>query len=165
MANRHTMMGDLDCSILYHLCKNSRASTTEIAQKLGVRIFDDAQSNQPTERIMNHRAVQSSSIRWLSGRTSTGINIESAKIAVINQLQKIDDVVEVYELLELRPVHALMCLQVYVRLIPSASTILQAWHMQSTANLRSTGERRCVQAISTTSLWLSEPSVPPIRFA
>ena len=29
-------MDDLDCSILCHLCKNIRVSTTEIAQKLGV---------------------------------------------------------------------------------------------------------------------------------
>ncbi|PXF60890.1 MAG: hypothetical protein C4B59_06895 [Candidatus Methanogaster sp.] len=35
MANQHAMMDDLDCSILCHLCKNSRASTTAIAQKLG----------------------------------------------------------------------------------------------------------------------------------
>jgi hypothetical protein len=47
----------------------------------------------------------------------------------------------------------------------SPSAILQARYMQSTANLRSTGERRCAQAIRTASLWLSEPSVPPLWFA
>jgi Lrp/AsnC family transcriptional regulator for asnA, asnC and gidA len=98
------MMDDLDCSILCHLCKNSRASTTEIAQKLGVapstvhKRINRLKESGIIERftvILDPAAVGQNVTAYI------GINIESTKrIAVINQLQKIDDVVEVYELLE-----------------------------------------------------------------
>lgn len=98
------MMDNLDCSILCHLCKNSRASTTEIAQKLGVapstvhNRINRLKESGIIERftiILDPAAVGQNVTAYI------GINIESTKrIAVINQLQKIDDVVEVYELLE-----------------------------------------------------------------
>ena len=97
-------MDNLDCSILCHLCKNSRASTTEIAQKLGVapstvhNRINRLKESGIIERftiILDPAAVGQNVTAYI------GINIESTKrIAVINQLQKIDDVVEVYELLE-----------------------------------------------------------------
>ena len=97
-------MDDLDCSILCHLCKNSRASTTEIAQKLGVapstvhNRINRLKESGIIERftiILDPAAVGQNVTAYI------GINIESAKrIAVINQLRKIEDVLEVYELLE-----------------------------------------------------------------
>ena len=97
-------MDNLDCSILCHLCKNSRASTTEIAQKLGVapstvhNRINRLKESGIIERftiILDPAAVGQNVTAYI------GINIESAKrIAVINQLRKIEDVLEVYELLE-----------------------------------------------------------------
>jgi len=104
MANHHIMMDNLDCSILCHLCKNSRASTTEIAQKLGVapstvhNRINRLKESGIIERftiILDPAAVGQNVTAYI------GINIESAKrIAVINQLKNIEDVLEVYELLE-----------------------------------------------------------------
>jgi len=97
-------MDNLDCSILCHLCKNSRASTTEIAQKLGVapstvhNRINRLKESGIIERftiILDPAAVGQNVTAYI------GINIESAKrIAVINQLKNIEDVLEVYELLE-----------------------------------------------------------------
>jgi len=104
MANHPIMMDNLDCSILCHLCKNSRASTTEIAQKLGVapstvhNRINRLKESGIIERftiILDPAAVGQNVTAYI------GINIESAKrIAVINQLKNIEDVLEVYELLE-----------------------------------------------------------------
>ncbi len=97
-------MDDLDCSILCHLCKNSRVSTTEIAQKLGVApstVHNRINRLKESGIIEQFTAILDPAAVGQNVTAYIGINIESAKrIAVINQLQKIDDVVEVYELLE-----------------------------------------------------------------
>jgi len=97
-------MDDLDCSILCHLCENSRASSTEIAKKLGVApstVHNRINRLKGSGIIERFTVVLDPAVVGQNVTAYIGINIESAKrIAVINQLKKIEDVLEVYELLE-----------------------------------------------------------------
>lgn len=97
-------MDDLDLSILYHLCNNSRASSTEVAKELGVA---PSTVHNRINRLRESRLIEQFTVVLdpaMIGQNVTayiGINIESSRrIAIINQLQKIGDVLEIYELLE-----------------------------------------------------------------
>jgi len=97
-------MDDLDRSILWHLCTNSRASSTEIAKKLGVApstVHNRINRLKESGVIEQFTVILDPAIVGQNVTAYIGINIESAKrIAIINQLQKIEDVLEIYELLE-----------------------------------------------------------------
>jgi Lrp/AsnC family transcriptional regulator for asnA, asnC and gidA len=97
-------MDDLDLSILWHLCDNSRASSTEIAKAVGVA---PSTVHNRINRLKESRTIERFTVildPGMVGQNVTayiGINIESAKrIAIINQLRKIEEVLEIYELLE-----------------------------------------------------------------
>ncbi|MCK5661026.1 MAG: Lrp/AsnC family transcriptional regulator [Methanosarcinales archaeon] len=97
-------MDDIDIAILKHLCRDCRTHNTEIAKELGIapstvhkRINHLVQSNV-VERFV---AVLDPSKLGHTLTTYIGINIEpSKKIAIINRLERIPDVLEIYELLE-----------------------------------------------------------------
>jgi DNA-binding Lrp family transcriptional regulator len=97
-------MDDLDLSILWHLCDNSRASSTEIAKAVGVA---PSTVHNRINRLKESRIIERFTVildPGMVGQNVTayiGINIESAKrIAIINHLKKIEEVLEIYELLE-----------------------------------------------------------------
>ena len=104
MTDHYRPMDDLDCSILGHLCENSRASSTGIAQKLGVApstVHNRINRLEESGIIERFTVVLDPATVGQNITAYIGINIEPAKrIAVINQLKRIDDVFEVYELLE-----------------------------------------------------------------
>jgi|GEM_PF-128579 len=104
MIRHYTLMDDLDCSILWHLCENGRASTTEVAKELGVA---PSTVHNRINRLKEAGVIERFTVILdpaTVGQTVTayiGINIESERrIAIIDRLQKIEDVCEIYELLE-----------------------------------------------------------------
>ena len=97
-------MDDLDLSILWHLSGNSRASSTEIAKALGVA---PSTVHNRINRLKESRIIERFTVILdpaMVGQNVTayiGINIESTKrIAIISRLRKIEEVLEIYELLE-----------------------------------------------------------------
>ena len=97
-------MDDLDLSILWHLCENSRASTTEIAKATGVA---PSTVHNRINRLKESGIIERFTVILDPGMVEQnvtayiGINIESVRrIAIINQLRKIEEVLEIYELLE-----------------------------------------------------------------
>ena len=97
-------MDDLDLSILWHLCENSRASTTEIAKAAGVA---PSTVHNRINRLKESGIIERFTVILDPGMVEQnvtayiGINIESVRrIAIINQLRKIEEVLEIYELLE-----------------------------------------------------------------
>ena len=97
-------MDDLDLSILWHLCENSRASSTEIAKAVGVA---PSTVHNRINRLKESGIIERFTVILDPGMVEQnvtayiGINIESVRrIAIINQLRKIEEVLEIYELLE-----------------------------------------------------------------
>ncbi|MCK4458971.1 MAG: Lrp/AsnC family transcriptional regulator [Methanosarcinales archaeon] len=97
-------MDDLDLSILWHLGDNSRASTTEIAKAVGVA---PSTVHNRINRLKESGIIERFTVILDPGMVEQnvtayiGINIESVRrIAIINQLRKIEEVLEIYELLE-----------------------------------------------------------------
>jgi len=97
-------MDKTDIAILKHLCRDCRTHNTKIAKDLGIapstvykRITHLVQNNV-IERFV---AVLNPEKLGHAITTYIGINIEpSKKIAIINRLELIPDVLEIYELLE-----------------------------------------------------------------
>lgn len=99
-----TDMDETDIAILKHLCRDCRIHNTEIAKELGI-------APSTVHKRINHLVQNNVVERFVAvldpvklGHTLTtyiGINIEpSKKIAIINRLELIPDVLEIYELLE-----------------------------------------------------------------
>ena len=63
MTDHYRPIDDLDCSILCHLCENSRASSIEIAKKLGVAL--STVINHWIFRQCRAQAIRTASL-WLS---------------------------------------------------------------------------------------------------
>jgi len=104
MITHYTLMDDFDCSILRNLCHNGRASTTEIAKGLGVA---PSTVHNRINRLRESGVIERFTVILDPARIGQdvtayiGINIESSRrIAIINQLKRIEDIHEVYELLE-----------------------------------------------------------------
>jgi len=97
-------MDDLDFAILEHLTHNSRIHSTEIASNLGLAT---STVHKRIEKLQSSGVVKQFTILidpmsvGLNVTTYIGLRIEQSKrISVINKLKNINDVFEIYELLE-----------------------------------------------------------------
>ncbi len=97
-------MDNIDLAILGYLCDNSRIHSTEIAA--GIELSTST-VHKRIEKMRENGIIRDFTIKVdtdMIGQNVTtfiGINIEQSKrINIINKLKKIDDVLEIYELLE-----------------------------------------------------------------
>lgn len=97
-------MDEIDFAILEHLTNNCRMHSTEIANKLGVAT---STVHKRIEKLRNSEVIKGFTIMidppsvGLTITTYIGINIEPSKrISIINKLKNIDDILDIYELLE-----------------------------------------------------------------
>jgi len=97
-------MDSADLEILKLLSQNSRMHSTEIAQKLGLATSTVHKRINLLEKsgvIERFTIVMDPSNVGMNITTYIGINIDQSKrINIINKLKNIDDVIEIYELLE-----------------------------------------------------------------
>lgn len=97
-------MDELDIAILKNLSTNGRMHSTELAKTLGVAtstIHKRIKNLESDGIIEKFTVIINPSTLDLNITTYIGINIDSNhRIAIINKLMNISDVLEVYELLE-----------------------------------------------------------------
>ncbi|WP_407357084.1 Lrp/AsnC family transcriptional regulator [Methanolobus sp. WCC5] len=97
-------MDEVDLAILERLCKNSRMHSTEIATDLELAtstVHKRIEKMRETGVIREFTVKVDTSEVGLTVTTFIGVNIEQSKrINIINRLRNIDDVLEIYELLE-----------------------------------------------------------------
>ncbi len=97
-------MDDVDLAILERLCKNSRMHSTEIATDLGLAtstVHKRIEKMRETGTIHEFTVKVDTTEVGLNVTTFIGVNIEQNKrINIINRLKNIDDILEIYELLE-----------------------------------------------------------------
>ncbi len=97
-------MDEVDLSILGYLCKDSRMHSTMIANELGLAT---STVHKRIEKMRETGVIKEFSVKvdtaevGLNVTTFIGVNIEQSKrINIINRLKTIEDVLEIYELLE-----------------------------------------------------------------
>ena len=97
-------MDEIDLGILDHLSRNSRTHSTEIAGSLGVAT---STVHKRIERMRESGAIREFTIKAdpfavrLNITTFIVVNIDSSKrINILSKLKSVDDILEVYELLE-----------------------------------------------------------------
>ncbi|WP_406659718.1 Lrp/AsnC family transcriptional regulator [Methanolobus sp. ZRKC3] len=97
-------MDEVDIAILSYLSGNSRMHSTEIASNMGVAT---STVHKRIERMRDAGVIREFTIKidpsvvGLNITTFIGVNMDSSKrINIINKLKKIDDVLEIHELLE-----------------------------------------------------------------
>jgi Lrp/AsnC family transcriptional regulator for asnA, asnC and gidA len=97
-------MDEVDLAILEHLCKDSRMHSTEIATALDLAtstVHKRIEKMRETGIIKEFTVKVDTNEVGLNVTTFIGVNIEQSKrINIINRLKTIDDILEVYELLE-----------------------------------------------------------------
>ncbi|WP_340818921.1 Lrp/AsnC family transcriptional regulator [Methanolobus sp. WCC4] len=97
-------MDEIDLAILDHLCKNSRMHSTEIATDLELAtstVHKRIEKMRETGVIKEFTVKVDTAEVGLNVTTFIGVNIEQSKrINILNRLKGIDDVLEIYELLE-----------------------------------------------------------------
>jgi Lrp/AsnC family transcriptional regulator for asnA, asnC and gidA len=98
------MMDKIDFAILGYLSNNSRIHSTEIASKIEVAT---STVHKRIDRMRESGVIKEFTIKvdssavGLNITTFIGVNIDPSKrINVINKLKLIDDILEIYELLE-----------------------------------------------------------------
>lgn len=98
------MMDELDLAILGYLSRNSRMHSTEIASIVGVAtstVHKRIEKMRESGIIEEFTIKVDPSVMGLNITTFIGVNIDSNKrINVLNKLKLIDDILEIYELLE-----------------------------------------------------------------
>ncbi|MFQ6062983.1 MAG: Lrp/AsnC family transcriptional regulator [Methanosarcinales archaeon] len=97
-------MDDIDFAILKYLSVNSRAHSTDIAKELGVAT---STIHKRINKLLEDKVIESFTITidpskiGLNVTIYLGINIDPDKrINIINKLKKMDDVLEIHEILE-----------------------------------------------------------------
>ncbi|MFQ6054722.1 MAG: Lrp/AsnC family transcriptional regulator [Methanosarcinales archaeon] len=97
-------MDDIDFAILKYLSVNSRAHSTDIAKELGVAT---STIHKRINTLLEDKVIESFTITidplkiGLNVTIYLGINIDPDKrINIINKLKKMDDVLEIHEILE-----------------------------------------------------------------
>ena len=97
-------MDDMDIAILSHLSLNSRMHSTEIAGSMGVAtstVHKRIEKMRESDVIKEFTIKADPAVVGLNITTFIAVNIDPSKrINIVNKLKMIDDVLEVYELLE-----------------------------------------------------------------
>ncbi len=97
-------MDKIDLEILGYLSRNSRMHSTEIASGIGVAtstVHKRIEKMRESGVIKEFTIKIDPSIVGLNATSFVGLNIDSSKrINVLNKLKQIDDILEIYELLE-----------------------------------------------------------------